>query len=172
MSIDLQSELLTRESIARLYKTHVKDLIVFARSLLNNIDDAQEVVHDLFCALYDKAPEGNIQVSSIRAFLFVSVKNRAFNIMKKKKRITELSDNHESSVNMADTINNALSVREIYAFIHESFPPDKREIFVLRVIHGLVWREIADVTGRPLSTVHMVFNEGVAVLRERFPDVL
>jgi RNA polymerase sigma-70 factor, ECF subfamily len=172
MSIDLKSELLTRESIARLYKTHVKDLIVYARSLLNNHDDAQEVVHDLFCALYDKAPEGDIQVSSIRAFLFASVKNRAFNVMKKKKRITGLRDNHESSVNMTESVHNTISVREIYAYIHAVFPPDKREIFVLRVIHGLIWREIADVTGRPLSTVHMVFNEGVAVLRERFPDVL
>jgi RNA polymerase sigma factor (sigma-70 family) len=172
MSTEIQTEVLTQDSIAGLYTRHAKELFLFANSILRNADDAEEIVHDIFCTLYEKAPERKIHNTSMRAFLFVSVKNRAFNVMKRSKRITSLSDVHADPHNVSESVNDSVSFDEVQQFVRKTFQPYMYEIFILRVVHGLVWKEISEIVDRPLTSVYISFNEMIPVLRERFPNVL
>jgi RNA polymerase sigma factor (sigma-70 family) len=172
MITEIQTEVLTQDSIAGLYTSHAKELFLFANSILHNPDDAEEIVHDIFCTLYEKAPERKIQNTSMRAFLFVSVKNRALNLMKRDKRTTALSDVHADPHNLSETVNDSVAFDEVQQFVRKNFQPETCEIFNLRVVHGLVWKEISAIVGRPLTSVYISFNEMISVLRERFPNAL
>jgi RNA polymerase sigma factor (sigma-70 family) len=172
MGGDAQKDILNRESIAELYEQHAKDLVVYARSIVNNLDDAQELVHDLFCSLYDKVSDKKITTKSIRSFLFVSVKNKALNLLKKNKKESELSDYQAFTTGMTDSVDDSIALNEVYSFISSSFTPAKREIFSLRIVYDLTWKEIAEITGKAVSSVHYEFNEMVLTISRRFPDAL
>jgi RNA polymerase sigma-70 factor (ECF subfamily) len=49
----------------------------------------------------------------------------------------------------------------------EALPRDQRECVELKLLHGLKYREIADVTGLPAGTVGFLIHVGLKALRER-----
>jgi RNA polymerase sigma factor (sigma-70 family) len=167
-----EKNILHRDHLAQLYESHARDLVVYARSILRNLDDAQELVHDLFCSLYDKVENDKISTDSIRAFLYVSVKHRAFNLLKKNKKTAELSDHHALTKSSAESVDDSMILEDVYKYIRTSFSAEKQEIFFLRIVHDLTWKEISEITGKAVSSVHFEFNEMVLAVNRRFPDVL
>jgi RNA polymerase sigma factor (sigma-70 family) len=164
-------EIVTRESISALYQNHAKELMVFANSILKNPDDAREIVHDLFCTLYEKVPEKKLFRNTIRAFLYVSVKNLSLNLIQKKRKSAQLSEEYGTADNQFEKINDRLTGETITNYINYTFSKSQNEIFHLRTVHGLTWKEIADITGISLSSAYREFDAMISQIKRKFSDV-
>jgi RNA polymerase sigma-70 factor (family 1) len=70
------------------YKAYCKQLFALAYRYVNNMQIAEEIVHDVFIMIWNKADKLNVQYS-MKSYLFKSVVNSALNHLKKEKSLSE-----------------------------------------------------------------------------------
>jgi RNA polymerase sigma-70 factor (ECF subfamily) len=167
-------DFLSHEDINQLYHAYHRDLVAYARTVLGNHHDAEEVVHDVFCSFYEKTrgETSGIKNSSPRAFLFVSVRNRSYDILRKKSRETVTEDIRTVVDDFTEKTDLQIVIDEVYEYVRNHSTPVSREVFSLRVVHCLSWQEVSDVTGLPISTAHRYFEHLTEDIMKRFPDIL
>ncbi len=149
-------------------------LVSYAFRFLDTVEDAEEIVQEVFVKFWDKcdrlAPD-----SSIKSYLYRSVHNTCLNKLKHEKVkdgykdyvvrymedsfVIEVED--EGEVNLLDRI-----LKEI-----DKLPPRCREIFKLSRFEGLKYQEIADHLEISVKTVEVQMGKALKVLRESLKDV-
>lgn len=165
------ADFLKKKDIDALYRAHAQELAVYANSILRNPDDAKESVHDLFCDLYRDAEIKPLKNDSIRSFLFVSVRNRAISMLRRVKS-EALPDFVADRHNDAERSDDQMTLDAVYRYVRDTANDSAREIFFLRIVHETPWQEISGITGLPLSSAYRLFDNLLADIRQKFPDIL
>jgi RNA polymerase sigma-70 factor (ECF subfamily) len=136
-------------------------LVLYARRFSASIDDAQDLVQDVFLWVWEQRHALEVR-GSLRAYLYTAVRHRAFDVRKRNDaeaaRITAVhADGGVPAMGhgaaMADS---ALERHEIASRLAAAFatlPPRAREVALLRWQDGLSHAEIAAVMGIALGTV-------------------
>lgn len=146
---------------------HEGPLTLYAEQLLRDVERARDVVQDTFLQLcrQDRADlEGHV-----REWLFRVCRNRAFDVMRKEKRMessaevlaeperltmpspSEVAEGREGVASMLDAV--------------ESLPPQQREVLQLKFQQGMSYREIAGVTELSVSNVGFLIHSAMKSLR-------
>jgi RNA polymerase sigma factor (sigma-70 family) len=153
---------------------HLDDVYTLARYLLRNADDAQDAVQE--CYLRALKHFDSYRGPAIKPWLFAILRNvcraeYARRASSPTADIDELPDNaeqtplwHEAQETPETQMlrqRDASSVQKLVASLAEPF----RETFVLREIHNLSYREIADIVAAPVGTVMSRLARARAMLR-------
>ena len=67
-----KSQLLDKKSYEQLFRNHYSELCSYANNFMQDLDDAEEIVQEVFVKFWENKDEINIS-SSVRAYLFRSV---------------------------------------------------------------------------------------------------
>lgn len=161
-----------KKSFEKLFKTYYAPLCLFARQYILDPDDSEEAVQSFFLKLWDDRKKIAI-TTSVKSYLFGSVKNRCLNYIKHQK----IKQAHQSEVIKSAKIESNSSsfllevdlMKKIEASIN-SLPPKRREIFILSKEHGLKYREIAEKLGISIKTVETQMGHALKDLREQLKD--
>lgn len=161
-----------KKSFEKLFKTYYAPLCLFARQYILDPDDSEEAVQSFFLKLWDDRKKIAI-TTSVKSYLFGSVKNRCLNYIKHQK----IKQAHQSEVIKSAKIDSNSSsfllevdlMKKIEASIN-SLPPKRREIFILSKEHGLKYREIAEKLGISIKTVETQMGHALKDLREQLKD--
>ncbi len=83
---ECMTDLATNEEISfeQLFKTNYSKLIFFANKFVNDMEEAEELVSDVFAALWENKDKYTFS-PSFHGFLFKMVQNRCLNYLKHKK---------------------------------------------------------------------------------------
>jgi RNA polymerase sigma factor (sigma-70 family) len=153
---------------------HLDDVYTLARYLLRNADDAEDAVQE--CYLRALKHFDSYRGPAMKPWLFAILRNvcraeYARRASSPTADIDELPDNaeqtplwHEAQETPETQIlrqRDASSVQKLVASLAEPF----RETFVLREIHNLSYREIADTVAAPVGTVMSRLARARAMLR-------
>ena len=157
-----------------LFKTYYQALCNFANTYLNNIDESEDLVQEVFVKIWDKRNELNV-TTSIKSYLFQAVKNSCFNHLKhqkvQRKHKENLFHQSESSIDTTDQIEvKQLSLRIEEAI--EKMPDKRREIFFLSRHEGLKYQEIADKLNISVKTVETQMGLALKYLRNELKSYL
>lgn len=148
-------------AINELLALYGEKLLDVAVAIVGSEDLAQDVVQELFCNLWDIRAQLDIR-TSIAAYLYRSVRNRALNLRKHESahmsleaRLHASYDNDEPSVPNDGEVSilNAEFGPVIQRALSE-LSPKVREVFLLRVQHELSYHEIAEALGIAVTSVH------------------
>ncbi len=126
-------------------------LVLYARQWTDGF--AEDVVQEAFIRLLRESPTPR----SPKAWLYRVVRNLAIDHSRRANRTTALVD-HDWFEPEDDTAEISESLRQL--------DDDIREIVVSKIWGNLTFREIADLTGRPISSVHYDYQQGLARLKE------
>ena len=144
-------------------------LCAFAEKYVGHVKVVEDIVQDLFVALWIKSEQINI-TSSVRSYLFSSVKNRCFDYLKHQKVKSQSIIKLKSSGNINhDTPENWLAESELQKILDsslEKLPPRCREIFRLSRFEGLKNQEIADQLGLSKRTIELQISNALKALRK------
>ena len=148
------------KAMEELFNRYYEKLCIFAWKILKDKDNCEDVVADLFFNIWQKKNSVNIS-SSVRAYLYVSVRNRAINFLQANKKLiddSELNNDSDSFLAEEDDFIAAIENEEEVEKILNKLPEKKRIIFRLKVIDGLRYKEIAEILSISVNTVqnHMV----------------
>ncbi len=153
---------------------HLDDVYTLARYLLRNADDAEDAVQE--CYLRALKHVDSYRGPAMKPWLFAILRNvcraeYARRAGSPTADLDELPDSAEQTPlwrEAPDTPEtqmlrqrDASSIQQLVAALAEPF----RETFVLREIHNLSYREIADIVAAPVGTVMSRLARARAMLR-------
>ena len=156
-----------------LFRFYYPGLVIFAKHIVLDIDEAEEIVQDFFVQVWDNRK--NIKKSSsLKNYFFVSVKNRAFNFLKREK-IREKTLNELKYLVETDILFQAdlFIVSELQEQINRAFDklPDRTlEIFLLSRSKGLSNGEIAAQLSLSKRTVETQISKALKILRNELKE--
>ena len=143
----------------------------FAKWLLRNEQDAQDVVQEAFLRAFQSF--GGFHGSNGRAWLLAIVRNTAYTLLK-KNRVADLTTPVDEEIHVAghEPVSPAMILEhsedaELIREAMEELPAECREILTLRHQEGLSYKEIADIAQIPPGTVMSRLARARAKLRER-----
>ncbi|MBB2148332.1 RNA polymerase sigma factor [Pedobacter gandavensis] len=160
----------SREAYLQVYKKYQRLLFLYAFRKLNNQEEAEDVVQEVFISFWDKCSKLSAEVS-IAGYLYRAVRNRALNIFAHReienKYLESLDTFLESNYESADTLIRERQIRALITAEIERLPPKMREIFELSRNGHLSYKEIALELDISEYTVGTQIKRALKVLRTK-----
>jgi len=143
-------------------------LIGYAASILGDVDRARDVVQDTFLRLWQQDTEK--VADSLKSWLFTVCRNRAFDILRKEKRMTHLESQELEAVaggadDPAEAAEREESHRNVLQYL-ERLPENQREVIRLKFQGDLSYKEISAITNLSVGNVGFLLHTGIRRLRE------
>lgn len=150
-------------------------LCAYTEKITNDEKVAEDIVQDLFVALWMKAGALNI-ASSVKNYLFTSVRNRAFDYLRSESRKSKKTGNPYQSVEPAENLSMYwFAESELETVVETSLQklqPRCREVFELSRFEGMKNHEIAEKLGISKRTVELQVSNALKQLRTDLKDFL
>jgi RNA polymerase sigma-70 factor (ECF subfamily) len=148
---------------------HLRAVYNFARGLVRNEHDAEDVVQESL--IKAMAAAGGFRGRDSRVWLFAIVRNTGINLLRRRRSEArvELGDLPEPADRAADPEAALIrqSRRERIRAAIDALPEEFREALVLRELEELSYKEIAAVTGAPIGTVMSRLSRARALLLDQ-----
>lgn len=147
-------------------------LIGYAITILNDSDLARDVVQDTFLRLCQQDPD-KVR-DSLKSWLFTVCRNRAFDLLRKDKRIQPLEDASWKKISgpdlqpdeHADTQERLSVVMRLL----DRLSDNQREVILLKFQQGLSYEEIQKITGLTSGNIGFLIHTGLKRVRDLLPD--
>lgn len=156
-------------SFEKLFDQYYRQLSVFAVKYLNDLETSKEIVQDLFVHIF-KTRRTLIITSSLRSYLYQSVRHRCLNYLKQKQttksHLEQLALSEESTDELDARIFETELEHRIFQIV-DKLPERCREIFTLSRIQGITNKEIASRLNISIRTVETQISKALRVLRDK-----
>lgn len=156
-----------------LFQYYYSGLVVFAMRYLSNQEDAEGIVQDVFLKLWSDREHIHIH-TSVRDFLFQSVKNKCLDHLKHKK-VEEKYLHSNIDVQNKQENYDLFVEQELRGLIKETMeklPTECRRVFVLSRVQNLKYKEIANKLDISVKTVENQITKALKIFREALKDYL
>jgi RNA polymerase sigma-70 factor (ECF subfamily) len=165
------------EAFRTLFERKNRRVYLIAYQVLGNPSQAEEVVQDVFLALWQHLDRYRPHFA-VDTWLTRIATNRAIDVWRSQRR--ELPTGDEAHGNEGNGGPEAVArwreVQAIWNELADLLPPQQRAAFVLREIEEVPTREVASALGCSASTVRSHVAEArrtlQAALSERYPELL
>ena len=155
------------DALRRIYEKYEVYLLTVATALLNDIGSAEDVLHDSFVAFAESADRIKLE-GNLRNFLATCVANRARDLMRKRSRNCESLEKAAAfSCELKDPESTAVSseqLEQVTAAI-AMLPYEQREVVVLHLKAGMIFKQIAGLQKVSINTVQSRYRYGIDKLR-------
>lgn len=166
------------QAYEKLFHKLYAPLCGYANKYLSDSDEAENLVQELFCNLWEN--KESLEISTgIKPYLYKSVFHRSLNIIKRSKRmepiLTEEGEYNASVINHSSIqvfTEGANELEYHYFKALEEMPEGRRTIFQLSRQDELTYREIADLLDISIKTVETQMSKALGFLRVRLSDFL
>ena len=155
------------EALERIYEKYELFLITVARALSNNIDVAEDVVHDFFVSFVASADKLKVN-GNLKGYLAICVANLARDRFRRKQREpVGLAGDIEIASAAANPEQSAIRREEslkLYRAISQ-LPYEQREVIVLHLHGSMKFTQIAKLRGVSVNTIRSQYRYGINKLR-------
>ncbi|MCW5898394.1 MAG: RNA polymerase sigma-70 factor [Flavobacteriales bacterium] len=161
-----------RAAFEALFRLHYRPLCVFAMGYVKDSDKAEDLVQDLFFRLWLDREKVNI-TTSVKAYLYASVRNRCLNVLKAGSKVRVLNDEVDDRLEEEERSEDehAERIARVQAAI-EALPEERRKVFKLSRYEGLKYHEIAARLGISVKTVENQMGSALKTLRHELKDLV
>ena len=135
----------------------------YARALVNNRDDADDLVQDTLERAWAKTSLWR-GVADMRAWLFSIMHNLHVDGVRRPKLHTVAMDDDTPEVPVAPTQGARLAVLDLQAAL-DLLPVEQKEILLLVALEDMAYAEVAQALGIPIGTVMSRLSRGRERLR-------
>jgi len=156
-----------------LVERHFDEVARFCQSLLGDAEAACEAAQDSFLTLlerhhrYDPARPWRPWMFGVAHRICLRREHKGRQAAARVIPIEELEAETEAALRVeSSTVEDILrrQTREAILAALDALRPDRRAVILLRFMHDLTFREIAEALGRPLSSVTTSYYRGLAEL--------
>lgn len=150
----------------QLYRRHHPSLLAFAVYLTGSKTEADELVNDVFFAIWKRKEDLPID-DTLKSYLFTAVKNRSANFHKKTKmKVVEILPNDKESSLRADLPLEEKEIENKLQRILQMLPPKCKQIFMMSRFDNLKNKEIADLLDISIKTVENQMTKALKIFKE------
>ncbi len=161
----------------RIYYSHRKQMVTLAMSILENSEDAEDVVHDVFYIIAKKhlhVLQSITNEQDLKNYLLKATKNRALNMKRDRNRCVLLQDNDivlskEEDLNdssFLDAICDKMTYHELVDAIR-SLDKKYEEVLYLHFVLEMSVPDVAELLDRNIHTVKKQLVRGKGMLIDK-----
>lgn len=155
----------------QVFRSYYERLCNYAHQLMQDQDEAEEMVQEVFVKIWDKR-ENLVVNFSLKSYLYKAVYNTCLNRLKQMKNSkASMVENLPQSI----SDNGNIMIRELEKNIGqaiEKLPEQCRIIFKLSRFEELKYAEIAEHLNLSVKTVENQMGKALRVLRQELKDYL
>lgn len=143
------------EAYSSVFRRYYEPLCFFAARYLHDIQAAEGIVQDVFVRLWESRETLGIQ-SSLKSYLYASVRNACLNHIKHENFSTSLDDEVErpdTAAAQPDIQVESAELAEALEKAMSALAPKCRQIFAMAKYDGLSYEEIAGILNISINTV-------------------
>jgi len=164
-----------KEVFDYIFNYYYSSLCAFSFQYIRDRNAVEDLVQDFFVSLWMEAPRLQI-ASSLKSYLFTSVKNRCLDLQKHQK-VTEkyrtfILFSAESEENPGDHYFAESELRLAIQKSLEKLSPRCREIFELSRLQGFSNQEISQQLGITKKTVELQISNSLRIIRKELSEFL
>lgn len=157
-----------RDAFAELYDRHHVWLMTVAYRILNNRNDAEDLLHDVFLEIWKKASSYDSTRGTVKSWLAVKTRSRALDRLRAlntvKKHVSEQSCLEVGAILQTKEISRSVD-HEMAVSLLKKLSPVQRTVIELSYFQGFTCQEIANHCQMPLGTVKSGLLRAIQVLR-------
>ena len=156
-----------------LFRHYYPGLVIFVSQMTQDKANAEEIVQDFFFGMW-KNRDRIKESSSLKSYLFTSVKNRGINYLVSQKqeaqKIEELKQVMSHNLTYEQDVFVSSELQEKITRAFEKLPPRTKEIFMLSRFSDLKNDEIAGKLNLSKRTVELQISNALKILRKELKD--
>jgi len=164
-----------RDALAELYDRLSRPLYSTARHILNDASEAQDVVHDVFIALWQSAASFDAGRGAVFSWAVALTRNRSIDRLRTRTNRARLLGGAIPDDLGYDSDAGALGIHD-WAELGEradavrsavgALPPEQRRALELAFFSGLTQKEVAERLNEPIGTIKARIRRGLLKLRD------
>ena len=157
-------------SVDELYNRFYTELVLWADTILNDMEEAEDLVQDFFVRLWERKLNEKLEEEKLRSYLYVAVRNMAIRKMKDNNRIRRIPDISviERVWENEDMVRDEMIERVLKAL--DVLPPRSREVLECVHLKNMKYVEVAELLGISVATVKTLLVRSMKTLRDIVPD--
>ncbi len=149
-----------------LVKRYQRGLFAFVHRILENEDDAYEVVQDTFFQIYKTIERVDVE-RKFSTYAFEIAKNTALSVLRKRKRTVSLEmaediEDDESLLERVSRADDAVSIRRTI----EQLPEKYKSVITLYYFDDVSYEEISRILRLPVNTVRTHLKRAKSILKK------
>ena len=149
-----------------LFRYNYRPLCLYALHYLGDSDMAEDVVQECFATLWEKL-EAGLAVANRRAYLYMTVRNRCLDQLRRKGMQTESLKPYDTyGIIDADDAQERSQIEARLWTAIDSLPEKCRDVFLMSKRDGLKYEEIATELGISENTVRNQISKALKVLKD------
>ncbi|WP_425236852.1 RNA polymerase sigma factor [Ulvibacterium sp.] len=143
-------------------------LCVYVHSLVNDKDQAEDIVQNVFIRTWERRRNLNTEYT-IKSFLYKSAHNEFIDQYRKRKSVTALEKKYIEELDRFVSRDDAFFEKLLFRVQREiqNLPPKCKEIFLMSKRDGLSNIEIAEYLNVSKKTIEYHMTKAFAILRKR-----
>jgi len=164
-----------RKAFEEIYRRYWHPLFLHAYHILDDEDEAQDIIQDLFISFWNKSFADRIH-TSLKSYLYVMVRNKVLNHIRKNKinanfiqlLSTKLTEKDFNTVQYMEQ-------KELAGLIDQEIdllPPRMKQVFEMSRKEFMTHKEIAERLGTSEETVKKQITNSLKLLRVKFDQHL
>lgn len=168
----------TENDIGQIYERYVDSLCTYARNMGFSKEDSMDAIHDVFCKFFadKKSPE---QIENIRFYLFKSLKNRLFDIIRTQREFVNINEEYAANplpftleVTIEDDFINKEEQQKLITKVNallSTLTDRQREIIYLKFMQKYDYKEISILMGISVPACYKLISKTLDKLRGNNP---
>lgn len=153
-------------AMAQLYDRYSSVVYAVALRVLGDTGAAEDILQEIFMQVWRKPGSFEAGRGNLAPWLAVITRNRAVDVLRKRRPQTEISDNMMSiEPDMASETDRGRAVDKVRAVLKE-MPAAQRSALEMAYFEGYSHSEISAKTGEPLGTIKTRIRAGLMILRK------
>ena len=158
-----------------IFRDYYERLCNYANTMINDMDEAEEMVQNTFLVLWEKRENVDIH-TSVKSYLYKAVHNNCLNRIKHYKVRREYSEysKYTTEPGLDDTSQKIIGkeLEEQINLAIDSLPHKCGAVFRLSRFENLTYGEIAEQLNLSVKTVDNHMVKALRILREKLKDYL
>lgn len=136
---------LTKSVYKEIFMEYYKPLCLFARKMLSCEEDAEDMVHNVFLAIWEKKMSF-VDKGHLKAYLFQSVYNQSLTFIRRQRFTMPLQEGVEGKPDENNYLKQRIETEVFLEILNaiEQLPEHRKEIFKLSYMDGLKISEVAE----------------------------
>ena len=168
----MNKEAFKEKVFKEVYENHWLKLYLHLLKMVDDEDDAKDIVQEVFTNLWNNFDSVGI-TTSYSSYLYSSVRNRAINYLAHKKIILEHEKNSETQTVSLNSIGPDVFLieKELAQQINneiDNLPPKMAAIFKMSRFENKSYKEIAEELEIAENTVKKQISRALSLMREKF----
>jgi RNA polymerase sigma-70 factor (ECF subfamily) len=165
-SLVLKISLGDKDALGALYRQNVGFVYSIASNILRRKEDAEEVVCDVFSAVWQNAKSFDRARGNVMAWLATMARNRAIDLLRKRKQ--HVIPDADMPVVASDTPEDILFLFQQGSAVHHALAqlsPICRRMVAMSFFQDLSHQEMASALSLPLGTVKSRLRRSLAAMK-------